>query len=225
MSVQDQTPDDVQTVLPPVDPDDPRIVARDVSLKEYMRHYAGHHYEWIEGFVIQMSPAGLKHNNLIYYLHSLFRAYFAMRPIGSVLGQPYTLKLPDVPARRREPDLLVVLNDSDSTVHETYIDGPPDICIEILSPGTEHTDRGAKFSEYEIGGVPEYWIIDPMRQEALFYVRGDNGLYARRSDEDGRFASPTLADFVLDISVLWQDKLPGTLAAGMAVKKMLESNT
>jgi Uma2 family endonuclease len=37
----------------------------------------------------------------------------------------------------------------------------PDLCVEILSPSTEATDRGRKLQVFARYGVPEYWIVDP----------------------------------------------------------------
>jgi Uma2 family endonuclease len=37
----------------------------------------------------------------------------------------------------------------------------PDLCVEILSPSTEATDRGRKLQLFARYGVPEYWIVDP----------------------------------------------------------------
>jgi Uma2 family endonuclease len=34
----------------------------------------------------------------------------------------------------------------------------PDLCVEILSPSTEATDRGRKLQMFARYGVPEYWI-------------------------------------------------------------------
>jgi Uma2 family endonuclease len=53
----------------------------------------------------------------------------------------------------------------------------PDLCVEILSPSTEATDRGRKLQMFARYGVPEYWIVDPVaevievhRLEASGYV-------------------------------------------------------
>jgi Uma2 family endonuclease len=56
---------------------------------------------------------------------------------------------------------------------------PPDLCVEILSPSTEATDRGRKLQMFARYAVPEYWIVDPAREcievhrlEAGAYVLG-----------------------------------------------------
>jgi hypothetical protein len=48
---------------------------------------------------------------------------------------------------------------------------------EWPSPESHRRDRVEKFAEYERGGVPEYWILDPVRQETLFYVLNADGIY------------------------------------------------
>jgi Uma2 family endonuclease len=40
----------------------------------------------------------------------------------------------------------------------------PDLCVEILTPSTEATDRGRKLQMFARYGVPEYWIVDPAAQ-------------------------------------------------------------
>jgi Uma2 family endonuclease len=40
----------------------------------------------------------------------------------------------------------------------------PDLCVEILSPSTEATDRGRKLQMFARYGVPEYWIVDPANE-------------------------------------------------------------
>ena len=63
---------------------------------------------------------------------------------------------------------------------------PPDLCVEILSPSTEATDRGRKLQMFARYGVPEYWIIDPVH-ETIEIHRLEAGGYAlldRASGDD-----------------------------------------
>jgi Uma2 family endonuclease len=130
-----------------------------------MTHYAADHCEWVEGVVIKMSPAELRHNKLIQYLYLLLNFYFEFRPVGEVISPPFVMRLPEFPNRRREPDLMVILKSNPNELKETYMDGAPHICVEVVSEGSIERDRGEKFKEYEKGGVLEHWIIDPLRND------------------------------------------------------------
>lgn len=53
---------------------------------------------------------------------------------------------------------------------------PPDVAVEVLSPGTADNDRGRKLRAYERFGVPEYWILDP-KAETLEVLALRDGQY------------------------------------------------
>ena len=62
----------------------------------------------------------------------------------------------------------------------------PDIVVEVLSPSTAAIDRGRKMRMFAWYGVPEVWIVDPLRQRIEVHVLAD-GAYqqaqaARRDD-------------------------------------------
>jgi Uma2 family endonuclease len=200
-----------------------QVIATGVSLEEYMEHYAADFCEWVEGAVIKLSPAELKHNRVIYYLYYLIAAYFELHPIGRIVGQPFVMRLPTFPNRRREPDLLVVLESNPHELKDTYLDGPADICIEVVSEASAERDHGEKFIEYEKGGVNEYWIIDPLRREGRFYRLAEDGHYRRQNeDAEGGYHTPTLPGLTLHVPTLWEENLPGPAATVEAVRSMLQ---
>lgn len=169
-----------------------QIIATNVSEAEYMEKYAAHYCEWVSGVVIKMSPASLRHNFLIDYLTDLFRIDFVLNPIGRLLSSPFVMNLSSISVKR-EPDLQIVLNTNPHQLTETAMNGPADICIEVVSPESVERDRGEKFSDYERGGVREYWIIDPLRSEPLFYRLNDEGVYIPQSvDDEGIYQTPLL---------------------------------
>ncbi|PJF39518.1 MAG: hypothetical protein CUN54_08515, partial [Phototrophicales bacterium] len=199
------------------------VVAIDVSLEDYMQHYAEDFCEWVEGVVVKMSPVDERHDGLNYYLRQLLAAFFELRPIGVVRMQPFVMRLPAFPNRRREPDLMVILHTNPHELKATYMDGPADIVIEIVSEESVNRDHGEKFKEYEQGGVPEYWIADPLHREARFYRLNAEGLYQRQSeDADGYYRTPALPGLLIHVPTFWQSEFPGPLATAQAVAKMLE---
>lgn len=118
------------------------------------------------------------------------------------------MRLPTRPSGR-EPDLLFVANEHANRLRPTYVDGPADLVIEIVSPDSEERDRVTKLAEYEGAGIPEYWLIDPAHQETTFYRLGADGRYsAVPIDADGFYHPAALSGFRLRVAWLWERPLP-----------------
>jgi Uma2 family endonuclease len=197
------------------------IVATDVSYEDYLEYYAENFHEWDNGVVVKMSPVQKRHAQLTAYLLRLFEAYFELRPIGEVIGAPFVMRLA-AQKYSPEPDLQVILNSNPNAFKSTMMDGPADICIEIISPESVGRDCVRKLAAYEVAGVPEYWIFDHLKQETLFYRLNAEGHYElHRPDADGNYRTPLLPGFVLHVPTLWEDKLPGTITVAQAVQAML----
>jgi Uma2 family endonuclease len=199
------------------------IIATGISFEDYLDRYAANFCEWIDGVVIRMSPVHDYHDKLSLYLAVLLEAYFEIKPIGRVRHDPFVMKLSAINVSR-EPDLQVILNTNPGNLTPTYMDGPADICIEIVSPESVTRDHGEKFDEYEKGGVPEYWIIDAIHKETRFYRLNEEGVYVRQAeDADGNYRTPNLPGLTLHVPTLWQENLPGPIAVGQAVQNMLKN--
>ncbi|MDZ4770581.1 MAG: Uma2 family endonuclease [Chloroflexota bacterium] len=201
---------------------DSHIIAAGVSLDDYMAHYAAEHCEWVEGVVIKVAANALQHITLERVLYILLAQYFGRRALGQIIGQPFVMRLPAFPNRRREPDLLAVMHSNPARLEKTFLDGAANLVIEIVSEGSAERDRGEKFVEYETGGVEEYWVIDYLREDVLFY-RLEDGLYARQPIVDGHYRTPLLPDFSLEIAFLWRESFPLPSALAAMVDAMLGS--
>jgi len=166
------------------------------------------HVEWVNGKVISMSPVSWEHSDVGAFLHSLIRHYVEARDLGAVVSDPFQMKTgPDLPGRA--PDVLFVAKANLKRMRPLFLEGPGDLVVEIVSPGSRAVDRGEKFFEYEQGGVPEYWLIDPQRRQAEFYQRGEDGIYRPVAmDSQGRYSSRALPGLWLQVDWLWQRPLP-----------------
>jgi len=164
----------------------------------------------------------LRHSKHIAYLHNFFETYFELRPIGQAILAGFVMRNPAFPKRRREPDLLIVLDTNPHKLYPTYMDGPADICVEIVSTESIDRDYGKKFEEYEAGGVQEYWIIDPIRKEQRFFRLNNEGHYATQTLDQNRYYRPAaLPDLVIDTELFWGDKLPGPIQVSGMIRAML----
>ncbi|MCS7310523.1 MAG: Uma2 family endonuclease [Armatimonadetes bacterium] len=160
--------------------------------------------EWVDGGVELMSPISRRHSGVLVFLSSILRIYISAKGLGELYTEPFQMKTgADLPGR--SPDILFVSQQHLHRLKPTYLDGPADLVVEIISPESEGRDRTQKFSEYERGGVREYWLVDPDRRQAEFYVLGEGGRYALRFRGDaGEYRSVVLEGFWLRVEWLWQ---------------------
>lgn len=80
-------------------------------------------------------------------------------------------------------------------------DGPPDLAIEVLSPGTRHIDLGRKGDRYREAGLPELWLVDPRNATVVArrFAEGDDKEFRQGTI----LASPQLPGFRLPVDELF----------------------
>lgn len=159
--------------------------------------------EWVRGEVIPMMSVSREHQLTGAFLISLLREFVTVHELGAVLYDPYQVEiLPGISGRA--PDIVFVATANLGRLQDDHLAGPPDLAIEIISPGTASIDRGDKFYEYEEGGLPEYWLVDPHRQSVDFYRRNERGIFRFVPlDDAGVYSTPVLPGLRLDPAWLW----------------------
>ena len=164
--------------------------------------------EWVDGEVVMYSPASDRHQDISGFLESVLRSFVEVRQLGIVRSAPFQMKL----EHGREPDLLFVAKTNLGRLKETYLDGPADLAVEIVSPESVGRDRGVKFYEYEQAGIPEYWLVDPQTERAEFYqLTAANQYRLVQPDAEGIYRSAVLPDFWPRVEWLWQEPLPSPI--------------
>ncbi len=201
---------------------DSTTVAHNVTWDTYLEDYGSHFYEWVNGTVYRLAPVHEEHREIRRYLQLLLEAYLEVKPIGSVRHSPFNMRISERKIARK-PDIMLVLGANASNLTARFMDGPADICIEVVSPESVARDHGEKFAEYEAFGVREYWIIDPLRNESRFYRADRTGRFQPRPvNVDGDYLTPNLPGLVIPVHMLWMDEpLPGPLAIVKSVHKMM----
>lgn len=168
--------------------------------------------EWVDGEVIILTPASLRHQKIFGFLIKLMDEYVIAHQSGEVLYAPFLVHLPKSLRRGREPDIIFISKERLSLLKETYFDGAPDLIIEIISPESYTRDKIEKYQEYEAAGVSEYWLIDPDNQQAEFFQLDKNRRYQLFPlDEEGIYRSKVLPGFWLKMNWLWQEPLPSII--------------
>jgi Uma2 family endonuclease len=113
----------------------------------------------IDGVINMPSPEYLHHNDLGTWLTSVIRPFVEVRRLGTVVASRVAFRLAD--RTSPEPDVAVVRSERAHQIRAGYVDGAPDLVIEIVSPESAERDYDDKRRVYERAGVGEYWVIDP----------------------------------------------------------------
>ena len=159
--------------------------------------------EWVNGRVIPMMSVSKKHAELTSYLLAVLKVFAESRELGKVFAEPFNMKLGGNLAGRA-PDVLFVRAGRLALVRDQFLDGAADLVVEVISPGTERIDRRDKFAEYQAGGDPEYWILDPHREIAEFYVLDANGVFQPGEvTSSGEFASTVVDGLRIRVDWFW----------------------
>lgn len=137
-----------------------------------------------------MSPAPKdRHQKLIGKLYLLVTAFVERNHLGETRIAPSDVFLNK--ENIYQPDIYFISTEHLDGFHEDGFHGAPDLVIEILSPGSEKTDKVDKFINYEAVGVKEYWIVDPLDKTSIGY-KNVLGKFEMITEKKGQLYSPLL---------------------------------
>ena len=111
--------------------------------------------EIVDGMVVASPSASKRHNRLARLLANALDE--AAGPEWNA-DTDFDVRLQDVPLTNRRPDVTVYRADT--------IDVSPTrpehvlLLVEVVSPGSETTDRVVKLDQYARAGVPFYWRVE-----------------------------------------------------------------
>jgi Uma2 family endonuclease len=152
-----------------------------------------HFIELSKGELVMPPHPTHTHQLIVFELATKMRTFVQEQDLGIVQIGPLPVRL--WPGKIREPDILFVAREhSDRIGEQAY--GPPDLAVEVLSPGTRRTDRLEKMMEYARAGVGEYWIVDPHgRTVEVFILREGAYELLGKWEEDEEARSVVLDGF------------------------------
>jgi Uma2 family endonuclease len=123
----------------------------------------GDRRELIEGELLVTPAPSEKHQRYSGNIEFELRKYLEESPVGVLYHAPFDVILDT--HNVVQPDVLIILQANRSRIVSEGLRGAPDLVIEILSPGTSSRDLVYKRHIYHRFKVPEYWIVDPERDQ------------------------------------------------------------
>jgi Uma2 family endonuclease len=157
-------------------------------------HYAalpddGKRYEIVNG-VLYMSPSpSWPHQEIIGRFFRYLSSYVESTGLGGVFMAPLDVELS--PYNTFQPDVVVLFKKSRMKLQRRHIVGPPELVVEIVSPGSQMHDRHRKIVAYARGGIPEYWIADPDARTVEVLVL-EGGEYHSQGVYEGKAILPSV---------------------------------
>ena len=136
----------------------------------------GKRYEILDG-VLYMAPAPNDvHQEIVALIIFYLIPYVKLAGRGRVLAAPIDVVLES--GSVVQPDVLVLLEEGATRQKPAQTIRPPDLAIEVVSPGTARHDRLRKYNAYARAGVKEYWIVEPTRRTVEVFVLEDEEYHA-----------------------------------------------
>jgi Uma2 family endonuclease len=155
-----------------------------VTAEEYLAldRAAGFRSELIDGEIIAMSGGSSRHSKL--------QINLALEVESALRGTPCQAFSADLrvrvsPRMYTYPDLTVVCGKPLLADDRQDILLNPKVIFEVLSPSTEHYDRGLKFRSYrEINSLTDYILVDQDQARIEQFTRGDAHTWTFRDYQD-----------------------------------------
>jgi Uma2 family endonuclease len=141
------------------------ILERSVSEEEYLKNPAFEHHEYVDGAVVERHLGSKKHSRLQGRIVKVLLDWADQHPDIFVGPELHCQLMINGERRYRIPDIAVVARPFEGP----YLEGAPELVVEILSPEDSINDAFDKFDEYFGGGCTLGWLVLP-EDEAIWAI-------------------------------------------------------
>ena len=178
-----------------------RHPARKLTYEDYCRIPNDRcRHEILDGEHVVSPAPFVPHQNAVSEIVTQLRMQIQKVHRGFVFTSPIDVRLG--PHDVVQPDVVAIRAERAALVKERWIDGAPDLVVEVLSPSTSRHERGLKATGYANFGVREYWLVDLVaRTVEQFELEGDR--YALRQTATTTLHSLAFPDVTLELAALW----------------------
>ncbi len=164
----------------------------------------GHRYEIVNGELIDMGNSGAKHGYLAIILSAALFNCVSTQKLGAMFDSSTAFKMRS--GNKRSPDISFVAKErlqGLDDLPEGFLEGAPDLAVEILSPSNTVEEIHNKLVEYFENGARLVWVIHPKENYVLVYrsAQSPDRLLKSTDSLDGENIVP---GFSLPIADLFQ---------------------
>jgi hypothetical protein len=108
------------------------------------------------------------------------------------------------------PDLAAWRRERMPTAPDTaFIETPPDWVCEVLSPSTDHLDRGPKRRIYATFGIPHLWHLDPVGKILeIFELKDKHWMLFETFEDQDQVKAPPFDAVPFSLADIWPFDTP-----------------
>jgi Uma2 family endonuclease len=159
--------------------------------------------ELVDGDIIVSPSPAYAHSHTDRQLTIILGNYINEHDLGELVGDVDTI-FGNLDVRR--PDIIFTaksrLHLLDADQHGIHF--APDLCAEIVSPGSATMDRVDKFKLYAKHKVPHYWLIDPEAKSFLAYrLAGSKYTLSASATGNEKVKAPPFPALEIPLAKLW----------------------
>ncbi len=168
-------------------------------------------YELVDGILVEKGM-GFREGFLGLWVGYLIQAYLETNNIGLAAGADGMIrfKLDLV----RMPDVSFIRWDSVDDPQEienpagAFLEVPPDLAVEVLSPSNTRREMEIKLDEYAKAGVKLVWYVDPERKEVDVYPKGNPKRKKTLGENDTLDGGDVLPGFAVKVARIFESRAP-----------------
>jgi Uma2 family endonuclease len=141
-------------------------------------------YELVEGELKTMSPAGGEHGALAFNFSLILGPYVKAHNLGVCFGAETGFKLASNPDTVLAPDAAFVRRERVPAdgIPKKFWPGPPDLAVEIMSPGDTVAEAGRKTADWLAAGALAVWVVNPKKRTVTAHRATDEVVVLHEDD-------------------------------------------
>ncbi|MCA2654053.1 Uma2 family endonuclease [Microcystis sp. M061S2] len=133
----------------------------------------GNRYELVKGELVNLGNSGALHGYIAIILSAALFALVTSRKLWVLLESSTAFTMKN--GNKRSPDIAFFAKKRLQGLEELptgFLEGGPDLVVEILSPGNTVAEIEDKIAEYFANGTRLLWVISPGQHYVLVYRSG-----------------------------------------------------
>ena len=164
----------------------------------------GTRYELIDGELIDMGSSGALHGYVCSILVMALMNYILPKKLGVILDSSTAFTMKN--GNKRSPDISFISKEKLLGLEELpdgFLDGAPDLAIEVLSPNNTIAEIDQKVVEYFENGSRLVWVIN-LKQHYVLVYRSAQEPDRLLKQSDALDGEDVIAGFTMPLTELFQ---------------------